>query len=157
MDIVGLLKFIENYCFDEQLYLVLPIKKGGEEELVWRRGEESRPWAIRARYEGASWWRYEAEKLPAALERRGISLEALEQELRSHVLIHVTQAQLLLRDARGLLGRDAVEGALEGFDAFSQELNGTVRELLGLSEPEPEVDTHVERLAKGHLRLLVRD
>lgn len=155
MDIVGMLKFVESYCFDEQLYMVLPISKGGEEELVWRRGEPSRPWAIRARYEGASWWRYEAEKLPAALERRGISLEALENELRATVQLHATQAQLMLREARNLIGADTVDGALESFDAFTVELGGAVREILDL--PEPVLDTHVERVARGHLRLLVRD
>jgi len=155
VDIVGLLKFIETYCFDEQLYMVLPISNGGQEEIIWHRDEKNRPWSVRSRHEGASAWRYTAEKLPRALERRSVSMEAFEKELMSTVLLHVTHANLMIRDAQALLGQDAVESAMESFDAFGVELNNTVRQVLNLSAGEPP--THTERAAHGHLRLLVRN
>ncbi|MFT4978449.1 MAG: hypothetical protein ACI8S6_004359 [Myxococcota bacterium] len=155
MDIIGLLKFIETYCFDEQLYIVLPLRNGSKEEVIWRRSEVStgRPWSVRSSHEGANWWRFTAERLPGALERRSVSMEAFEQELVSTAMIHVTHASLLIRDARDLLGDAAVESSVARFEDFSRELSFAIRDSLDL----PDEGEHVERLPRGHLRLLVRD
>lgn len=81
MDINRLIKFIEHNSTAEELQMVLPISSGGQEEVVWRRADTSRPWGIRSMHAGASWWRYAAEQLAGALERRRVSLVALEKAL----------------------------------------------------------------------------
>lgn len=81
MDINRLIKFIEKHSTAGELHMVLPISNGGREEIVWRRADTGRPWAIRSMHAGASWWRYAADQLAGALERRCVCLSALEEEL----------------------------------------------------------------------------
>ena len=81
VDINRLIKFIEKHSTAGELHMVVPISNGGHEEIVWRRADTGRPWAIRSMHAGASWWRYAADQLAGALERRSVCLSALEEEL----------------------------------------------------------------------------
>ena len=164
MRLQALIQFIESYCFDEQVYVVVPTADGGEEEVFWRRNANDRPWFVQRRGgENASIWRYSGVSLVAALERRGADLDALERELRALVSLHVSFADQMLREARRLLGEAEVEASLYSIEELSRSLTDAIREIHAPRVIEPdEAPASEARLSgrtpprRGHLRLIAR-
>jgi hypothetical protein len=158
MRLQALIQFIENYCFDEQVYVVVPTADGGEEEVYWRRSAPERPWFVQRRGgDNASIWRYSGVSLIPALERRGADLDALERELRALVSLQVSFADQMLREARRLLGDAEVEASLYSIDELRRSLTDAIRDLHAPRAVETAADdSPTSAPRRGHLRLIAR-
>ncbi len=151
--LLHLLRFFETYCFDPHVYAAIDSDLGTL-EVLFQRDRARDPWAWRRRDGEDPWVRDSALGVLAALGDRGADLEALRSELSAAAMTQVVHASLLRRDAARLLGERAVEEAIRGYSAFSQQVADTLRRL-SLEEIEGgAAGAPGEDHPRGHLRLL---
>ena len=151
-----LLDFVHEHSLEQQLYLTA-LTPAGELELIWQRGECEGDWRVRPRgCEGP------AERVPRAellrhLETRQADMPAIARELQALVAIQIVFADMLLRDATKLLGRDAVASTREAHREFVTLLVAAVRQLVEPARPNVQLisgEAAQSPLRTGHLSLV---
>lgn len=129
-----LLDFIHEHSVEQQLYLVVEMPEGAL-SLTWRRqaGADDQ-WEVQsATGEGAIELVHYGD-LVDHLEAREVDLVAVERELRAIVLTHIAVADVVLRDAREVLGNEAVQRRLFELRASASQLSAAHARI---SEPRP--------------------
>jgi hypothetical protein len=127
-----LLDFIHEHNVEQQLYLVVEAPDGAL-SLTWRRqaGADDE-WEVQsATGEGAIELVHYGD-LVDHLEEREVDLAAVERELRAIVLTHIAVADVVLRDARQVLGNEAVQRRLFELRASASRLSAAQAQV---SEP----------------------
>ena len=125
-----LLDFIHEHILDQQLYVVLPASEG-DLELTFRRelGQDDL-WQVRPLGSQEAGERIHYGDLLDALESRGADLEALQRELQVLIVNRIAFADMLLRQAKEVLGADTVRRTLADHRAFESQLRAAVERLL---------------------------
>jgi hypothetical protein len=129
-----LLDFINDHTLDEQLYLVVDTP-AGELELLWRRQVDAGLWQLRPNKCEGPWQLVHRGDLLDHLEERGVDLPLVEHELKAMVITQIAFADIVLRDAAVLLGRDVVQQAVRQHRGFMAELQGEIRRLIEPPRP----------------------
>jgi hypothetical protein len=130
-----LLDFIHDHTLEEQLYLVVQTP-AGELELLWQRCPGVDQWQIRPRLCEGPYERVSRADLLGSLERRNVDMAGLERELHAMAMTQVAFADIVMRDATNLLGRDFVQQAIRGHELFLDELQTALRRLIGPARPQ---------------------
>lgn len=130
-----LLDFIHEHTVDEQLYLVAAARTG-ELELLWQRREDADHWQLRPRHGEDGWERVHRSELLEALAQRGVDMSAVERELNAMATTQIVFADMVLCDARRVLGRDTVRRAVLGHRDFVGELRAALERLTNAPESE---------------------
>jgi hypothetical protein len=123
-----LLDFIHEHTLEEQLYFVAATPVG-ELELMWRRGLGENLWEVRPNKCEGPWQPVHCGDLLEHLEERGVDMQAVERELQAMVVTQLAFADVVLRDATQLLGRDVVQRAVHRHRDFMTELQGAIQRL----------------------------
>lgn len=129
-----LLDFIHEHNLEQQLYLVVETPEGAL-SLTWRRqADADGQWEVQSACgEGAVELVHYGDLLDH-LEQREVDLTGLERELRAIVLTNIAVADVVLRDARQVLGNEAVQRRLFELRASASQLSAAH---VQLSEPRP--------------------
>jgi len=139
-----LLKFVDQYLFDDHLYWRLPqLYSGKEYEVQWVKGE-SPPWRYRA-VDGLFWKKVAASEILQALAEDKLDLETFEKELRAAILQQAVFADMVLKKATEMMGaeviRDAIKDNGEFMDSLVSMINGLCKDIAaeapGISVPSP--------------------
>jgi hypothetical protein len=125
-----LLDFLREHTADEQLYFVVEAR-ALELELRWRRTEPG-IWEVRPKRREAPWDRVQHEELLALLAERGADMASVQRELHAMVATQIAFADMVLSDARRVLGGDAVQNIVHKNYEFVDLLRNAV-ELLALA------------------------
>lgn len=129
-----LLDFIHEHTLEEQLYCILG-SPAGELELLWNRQRDAKHWQLRRHKSDQAWEPIAREHLLHSLTARGADLVKLERELHAVASGQIALANMVLRSASELLGKDAVQSALSGHEEFARELTWTITQLTGPARP----------------------
>jgi hypothetical protein len=152
-----LLDFIYEHTIEEQLYLVVESAEGVL-ELRWQRHVEPGYWQVRPKNSADGPWQLllRADML-RTLEARRAEMASVERALLATVMSHIALAEMVLRDANRLLGRDLVQRAVQGHQDFANELNAVVARLTASPRPSMQVlpgGGAQSELRSGHLTLV---
>jgi hypothetical protein len=151
-----LLDFVHEHAVEEQLYLVAATA-AGDLELIWRRREQPDQWRLRPRATEGAWQLVPRREILQHLERCGADMLGIERELQAIVATQIAFADIVLRDATELLGREAVDGALHSQREFVTLLYASVRQLIGTPRPNVQVisgEASETPARSGHLTLI---
>jgi hypothetical protein len=152
-----LLDFIYEHTIEEQLYLVVQTA-AGVLELRWQRQVEPGYWQFRPKESADGPWQLlPRAELLRTLEARRADLPSVERALLATVMSHIALAEMVLRDANRLLGRDLVQRAVQGHQNFANELNAVVARLTAPPRPTMKVlpgGGAQSELRSGHLTLV---
>ena len=141
-----LLDFIQEHSLEERVHLAVP-GEDGRLELTWRRSPGSDDlWHVCAEDEGRIEPVHFGDLLDH-LELRGADMAALERELQAIVRIQVACADVVLREARQVLGHDVVRRVVAAPRTPARE---PVRDALTVIEGTGERTA----ARSGHLKLL---
>jgi hypothetical protein len=124
-----LLDFVHEHTLEEQLFLVVETSSG-ELELLWQRRHDSNSWQLRPYKSEAAYENVARAELLDTLRGKGAVMERVERELRAIAMTQIAFADMLLRDANTALGRDFVNDALRGHEAFMTQLTSSITELV---------------------------
>ncbi|MDQ3233527.1 MAG: hypothetical protein M3Q07_17050 [Pseudobdellovibrionaceae bacterium] len=127
-----LLTFMDFACIDPRMYWRVPTLDGAQLfEIQWRRDDKLR-W--RFRKIGDLLWDLSSEQtLVHQLTTRGIDMQLFESKLKSGLLQQVAYADRVVRDARTILGPDAVEQAIADQRSFLAQLEDAIAQLTKLT------------------------
>jgi hypothetical protein len=126
-----LLDFIHEHNFEQQLYLAVQTPEGSL-RLTWQRQENLDDlWQVSAA-DGGEPELVHCGDLLDHLEERGVDLAAFARELRGIVLTQLEVADILLRDAKQLLGPEVVQRRLF-------ELRGSALKLSAAQDTRPSL------------------
>ncbi|HYX34156.1 MAG TPA: hypothetical protein VE954_13710 [Oligoflexus sp.] len=127
-----LLTFMDFACIDPRMYWRVPTLDGAQLfEIQWRRDDKLR-W--RFRKIGDLLWDLSSEQtLVHQLTTRGIDMQFFESKLKSGLLQQVAYADRVVRDARTILGADAVEQAIADQRSFLGQLEDAIAQLTKLT------------------------
>ena len=121
-----LLDFIHEHTLEERLYLVAPTPEG-EIELTWeRKAGADDIWLIRPRGSQASPVHIHAGDLLDYVEAVGADMRVVENELRALVMTQIAFADVVLRDAKQVLGYEAVQQVVAGHRSFALQLKAAI-------------------------------
>jgi hypothetical protein len=153
-----LLDFIHNHVVEEQLYLVAETP-AGELELLWQSSAGGEFWQLRPNRCEGPWQRVARGELLGNLQGRGANMVAVERELHGLVATQIVFADLILRDARKLLGADAVRDALHSYREFVALLQAAVHALVASDSARPTLtvvngDAAQTPTRSGHLTVI---
>jgi hypothetical protein len=151
-----LLDFIHEHNLEQQLYLVVETPAEAI-SLTWRRqpGADDQ-WEVQsASGEGEVELVHYGDLLDH-LEEREVDLAAVERELRAIVLTNIAVADVVLRDARQLLGNEAVQRRLFELRASASQLSAA---RVQLEDPRPSLtlihgEVTVSSPRRGQLKLV---
>jgi hypothetical protein len=137
-----LLNFMDFACIDPRMYWKVPTLDATQlYEIQWRRDDKLR-W--RFRKVGDLLWELSSElTLVQQLTEHGIDIQLFESKLRSGLLQQVAYADRVVRDARRILGADAVEQAIADQRSFLSQLEDAIAQL-----------TQMPTLGKPKLRVI---
>lgn len=123
-----LLSFMDFACIDPRMYWKVPTLDGAQLfEVQWRRDDKLR-W--RFRKVGDLLWELSSEQtLVHQLTERGLDMALFESKLRSGLLQQVAYADRVVRDARTIMGPDAVEQAIADQRSFLSQLEDAIAQL----------------------------
>lgn len=151
-----LLDFIHEHSLEQQLYIAVP-SSDGDLELLWQRRSGDNVWQVQLRGGAGEAELIHAGDLLDHLESRGANMEAIERELRALALVQIAFADLVLQDARQVLGADAVRQAVVGYRGFVSELQAAAARLApperSLAVVQGAGDAQTEPRT-GHLKLV---
>lgn len=120
-----LLDFIHEHSLDEQLYLVA--QGAGESiELRWRRLRSPEHWEARVKGSEEPWLPVHRSQLLDWLRARGMDMRPVESELQAVAVTQIVFADMVLCDARKVLGRDLVRRAVLSHRDFVGELRSAL-------------------------------
>ena len=151
-----LLDFVHEHSVEPRLYLAASTP-AGELELTWQRGVWDGHWWVQPRGGEGPAELVARSALLHHLEARGVDMPAVERELQAMVATQIVFADLLLRDASRLLGRDAVDSAREAHRAFITLLISSVRQLVEPARPNVQLipgEAAQSPARSGHLSLI---
>lgn len=107
-----LLDFIHQHSLEQQLYLVVEAPRGAL-ALTWQRQEDADDmWEVQALSGDEPVERVHFGDLLDHLEEHEVDPEDVERELRAVVLTHIAVADVVLRDAKQVLGPAVVQSSL---------------------------------------------
>ncbi len=123
-----LLNFMDFACIDPKMYWRIPTLDGSHIfEIQWRRDDKLR-WRLRK--VGELLWELSSEKsLIPQMARLGIDTELFEMKLKSSLLQQVAYADRVVRDARTIMGVEAVEQAIADQRSFMVQLEEAISQL----------------------------
>lgn len=154
-----LLDFVHDHTLEDQLYLVVQTTTG-ELELLWQRRHDPNSWQLRVYKSEGAWERVQRSQLLDTLAARQTDLLRLERELRAIAMTQVAFADMVLRDARQVLGHETVRTAVMEHQDFMSELRATVAQLV-VRPARPKPQLHVlsgggaqSENRTGHLRVI---
>ena len=157
-----LLDFIHEHSLDEQLYLVAHVRDG-DLELRWRRNIDQDYWQFRRKsteFE-ADWVRVHRQELLFFLRSQGANMEGLEAEFRAITVTQIVFADMVLTDARKVLGRDMVRQAVLSHRDFVGELRNALQRLSERTSAAPRPSVSIIKgggmqteARRGHLSLV---
>jgi len=126
-----LLTFMDFACIDPRMYWKVPTLDGAQLfEIQWRRDDKLR-W--RFRKVGDLLWDLSSEQtLVYQLTALGIDMQLFESKLRSGLLQQVAYADRIVRDARTIIGPEAVEQAIADQRSFLSQLEDAISQLTKL-------------------------
>jgi hypothetical protein len=142
-----LLDFIHEHNLEQQLYLVVETPEEAI-SLTWRRqpGADDQ-WEVQSATGDGEVELVHYGDLLEHLEEREVDLTAVERELRAIVLTNIAVADFVLRDARQVLGSEAVQRRLFELRASASQLSAAQAQV---SEPRPVLTLiHGEALASS--------
>jgi hypothetical protein len=142
-----LLDFVHEHTLEEQLFLVVETSSG-ELELLWQRRQDINSWQLRPYKSEAPYESVARAELIDTLRARGAVMERVERELRAIAMTQIAFADMLLRDANTALGRDFVNDALRGHEAFMTQLTSSITELV-LKPAKANAKAKMQVLAGG--------
>ena len=126
-----LLDFIHEHTLEERLYLVAATPQG-ELEMTWERSPGADDmWLIRPRGSQISPVYIHAGDLLDYVEALGADMRAIEGELQALVMTQIAFADVVLRDAREVLGYEVVQQVVAGHRSFALQLKATIESLTG--------------------------
>lgn len=129
-----ILKFVDQFTLDDQLYWRIPqLYTNKEFEVQWVKDEKPN-WRFRM-VDGLFWKKATSKDIIAALNEDKLDLVQFEQNVRSGILHQVIFADMLLNKATDLLGKETIERALEDNKKFIQSIIAAISELT--KEPAP--------------------
>lgn len=152
-DLQALLEFIYEFALDEKVFLLALTAGDRHIELRWHRHAAPDTW--RLRFDGgAEEATVPRSSLLAELRARGVRQDLLRRELHAVMVAQVVHADMLLGDARRLLGRETVRRAVLDHRAFMGELERTVR--IAQRQPLMAIEGGGERSEgrRGHLKVV---
>jgi hypothetical protein len=124
-----LLDFIHEHTLEQQLFIAVSSAEG-DLELLWQRWSgEDNVWQVQLRGKVGETALIHAGDLLDHLESRGADMEAIERELQTMVVVQIAFADVVLQDARQVLGADAVRRAVVGYRGFVSELQATAERI----------------------------
>lgn len=120
---------MNEFGIDRKLYFrVSDLYERGDWEITWNKGTSYEPWKIR-RVGEDSWKTLSPENITAQLTSRKIDVADFERQLTSNVFTYIVFCHTAMREARKLLGDDAVDVAIDQHEKFAEELLKTIRAL----------------------------
>ncbi|MEL6343071.1 MAG: hypothetical protein AAFV53_08040 [Myxococcota bacterium] len=125
MSLTRLLRFIETYSFDHQIYLCIRRMDGGEEEIMFRRGQRS-TWTIRSRGLDLPWLERDVDGLLEMLAARDVDTAHLERELLSLVMMNIVHAEEMRREATEMFGPGGIASAVHQFEQMTERLKDAI-------------------------------
>lgn len=161
-----LIEFIEQYAFDEQLYLVVRSRddENTSFELWWDKSHGKQPWWWRpvSLVEGSlverdrrpPWNHSSALDIPILLAQAGISVEHLKELLNHHAIQQVVFADTVRERGERLFGKHVVREARRQHQAFLARLTGLVQKECGGNDRVVEGEGQSTARRRGHLRLI---
>ena len=142
MDYVPLekvLTFIDSkYAPDKQIYAMVSSLYDSKErfEIQWRV-DQNPPWRFKNKNESNDCWiDLTTHELIPFLNSKRADLVSFEIQIKSKVLNQAIYADMLYNQIVKLMGKDAVEYALDEHKAFENTLIETIRNLLGDREKQ---------------------
>jgi hypothetical protein len=126
-----LMTFMDFACIDPRMYWRVASMDGAQVfEIQWRRDDKLR-W--RFRKVGDLLWNLGSDQtLVYQLTELGLDMQLFEAKLRSGLLQQVTYADRIVRDARTIIGPDAVEQAIADQRSFLTQLEDAIAQLTQL-------------------------
>ena len=148
-----IIDFIHEHTLENQVYVVAPRTRDGVEFEICFRRDGGRSWRVRRRGAGA-WAQVERTGIVQYLRVLGIDMTALENELRCTILTQVIFADMVLRDARKLLGPDVIRRTILDTRDFVGELRQTLQNLTRKRLSLIEGGGEQSESRQGHLSLV---
>jgi hypothetical protein len=151
-----LLDFIHEHTLDQHLYVVLPSSEGDLELSFQNAPGRDGVWQVRLRGSQEDGERIHYGDLLDALEQRGADMPALERELQAVVVTRIAFADMLLRQAKQVLGDEAVRRSLAEHREFELQLRAAVARILPPDQPVTLLAGGGAQTAMrtGHLKLV---
>ena len=138
------------------MYMVLPSSEG-DLELSFRNdpGQDG-VWQVRLLGNQEEGERIHYGDLLDALELRGADMHAMERELQALIATRIAFADMVLRQAKQVLGADAVQRSLAAHREFELQLLAAVARLLPAAQPVTLLAGGGAQTATrtGHLKLV---
>lgn len=148
-----LLKFVDNYVFESQLYFRIGTLYSNEDyEVQWIHGAP-RPWRLRPQ-SSSHWLEVRTEDLIPQMNQAQLDLSYFETLLRNNVLQQVAYANTFLKKATKIFGKDMIDEAVHSNEVFVQELEDTIKSLLKPSQAKmsEEIDQSHKDLSPVSLK-----
>ena len=131
-----LLKFIDNFILDDQLYYRIPkLHSKDEFEVHWIR-KENPSWHLR-KVDTISWENASSENLIELLNKNNLDISILDANLRSSIIQQVIFADMVIEKATELLGTEAINQSREDNKNFMSSLVEVIKSLVSLSAELP--------------------
>lgn len=132
-ELEALLDFVNWHCLDDRLYVgcktLYDLKKF---DLVWTRDLNEPRWHLREKTDPADPGKFVATKeLILELNSKKIDLNDFQLVLANKVLFHVAHLNVIVAKATEIFGEEIVGKATEEVEDFYENLQATLKEILG--------------------------
>lgn len=138
-----LLKFVDDYVFETQLYFrVWSLYNKEEYEVQWLHGA-SKHWRLKT-VSAKDWSEVETDQLINFMNAAKLNLSDFEAMLSTKVLQQAAYAETFLRRAKKLFGQEVIDEAVQANKDFIQELQGTILQLLNKEPKHHTLDSDIK-------------
>ncbi len=158
-----LIEFIEQYAFDEQLYMIVRSRSNEHSrfELWWDKSHGQKPWWWRKlslsqgqlpkRAERGPWMRSTTLDIPIVVARADICIDHFKEQLAHHAMQQVVFADTVRERGERLFGESVVAEARKQHRDFLLQLEALVHKDTGRKQQPQRKRPSAER---SHLRLV---
>jgi hypothetical protein len=150
-----LIDFLENHAIDKNFYCRAYNFAGTTEwEIHWKhKANKKKCWGLKRTIE-TEWCWYTAAQLPEVIAAFNISVETIESEMISNIKSMVVYSNLMLEEAKRVLGENIISDAMIEYHEFTQALISCLKQHLPLSDAD---QAKAKRRAPVKLHLVPND
>ena len=129
-DIYQLIKHVTNQIGETQLYFVVPAFNDEQVafEILWKK-DNTLPWSF-SLYRADNFTECSRIDIIDALDEVECDLVEFKHQLMNKVLTQVAYMNMRIKDARKLLGNEAVDASIQAYEQFGKSLIATVNKVL---------------------------
>lgn len=150
-----LIDFLENHAIDKNFYCRAHNYAGTTEwEVHWKhKPNQKRCWGVKRTLD-AEWSWYTSKQLADVLSAFNINTDLIESEMVSNIKSMVVYSNLMLEEAKRVLGENIIADAMIEYHEFTQALISCLKQHVPLTDADK---AHAKRRAPVKLHLVPND